>query len=188
MLDWFHITTRITVMRRYVKGLSHHDPDEGRKLDRLRRHFKGYLWNGNIHGAHHEVDELVMDLECIETDYPSVRALRKAAGEFEVYIRNNARIIPNYAERRRYGERVSAGFVERRVPSTRLSTNALASASSWSGQSLVQIFSFRPGREFSMARSGGSSNSGTHARGPATLGSKLNHALHDCPTPFSASA
>ena len=53
-----------------------------------------------------------MDLECIETDYPSIKALRKAASEFEVYIRNNAWMIPNYAERRRYGERVSTGFVE----------------------------------------------------------------------------
>ena len=41
-----------------------------------------------------------------------MKALRKAAGEFEVYIHNNAGMIPNYAERRRYGERVSTGFVE----------------------------------------------------------------------------
>ena len=44
--------------------------------------------------------------------YPSIKALRKAADEFEVYIRSNAGMIPNYAERRRYGERVSTGFVE----------------------------------------------------------------------------
>ena len=53
-----------------------------------------------------------MELEDIETDYPSIKALRKAADEFEVYIRSNAGMIPNYAERRRYGERVSTGFVE----------------------------------------------------------------------------
>ncbi len=53
-----------------------------------------------------------MELEDIETEYTGIKALRKAAGEFEVYIRNNAGIIPNYAERRRYGERVSTGFVE----------------------------------------------------------------------------
>ena len=27
-----------------------------------------------------------MELECIETNYPSMKALRKAAGEFEVYV------------------------------------------------------------------------------------------------------
>ena len=41
-----------------------------------------------------------------------MKALRRAAGEFEVYIRNNAWMIPNYAERGRFGERVSTGFVE----------------------------------------------------------------------------
>ena len=55
---------------------------------------------------------LVLDLEGIETDHSGMKALRKAAGEFDVYIRNNAGLIPNYAERRRYGERVSTGFVE----------------------------------------------------------------------------
>ena len=112
LLDWFHITMRITVMRQYVKGLSHHNPEEGQAVDRLLRQIKGYLWNGNIHDGYRVIQDLVMDLECIETKYPSIKSLRKAAGDFEVYIRNNAGMIPNYAERRRYGERVSTGFVE----------------------------------------------------------------------------
>jgi len=37
------------------------------------------------------------------------------AAEFQTYIYNNAWMIPNYAERRRYGERVSTGFVESTV-------------------------------------------------------------------------
>ena len=112
LLDWFHITMRITVMRQYVRGLSHRNLDEGRVVDRLLRRIKGYLWNGNLHDGRRAIGRLVMELEDIETDYPSIKALRKAADEFEVYIRNNAGMIPNYAERRRYGERVSTGFVE----------------------------------------------------------------------------
>ena len=50
-------------------------------------------------------DELVMDLECIETDYQSIKSQRKAVGELEVRIRSNAWMIPNCAERRRYGGR-----------------------------------------------------------------------------------
>ena len=42
-------------------------------------------------------------------------ALRKAAVEFATYIANNKGMIPNYAERRLYGERVSTGFVESTV-------------------------------------------------------------------------
>lgn len=112
LLDWFHITMRITVMRQYVKGLSHHNPKEGQATDRLLRQIKDYLWNGNLRDGHRVIEEMAVDLECIETDYPSIKALRKAANEFEVYIRNNAWMIPNYAERRRYGERVPTGFVE----------------------------------------------------------------------------
>lgn len=58
---------------------------------------------------------MVIDLEDVETDYASIKALRKAASEFETYIVNNKAMIPNYAERRRYGERVSTGFVESTV-------------------------------------------------------------------------
>ena len=112
LLDWFHLTMRITVMRQYVRGLSHQNPDEGQAVDRRLRQIKGYLWNGNLHDGRRAITGLVMELEDIETDYPGIKALRKAADEFEVYIRSNAGMIPNYAERRRYGERVSTGFVE----------------------------------------------------------------------------
>ena len=103
---------RITVMRQYIKGLSHANPDGGQAVDRLLRRIKGYLWNGNLHDGQRAIEELVMELEGIETNYAGIKALRKAAGEFDTYIRNNAGMIPNYAERRRYGERVSTGFVE----------------------------------------------------------------------------
>ena len=115
LLDWFHITMRITVMGQYVKGLSHPNPDDGAQLGRLLRRIKGYLWHGNLHGGQRAIDDLLMDLEDLETDYPGINALRKAAGEFRTYIENNASMIPNYAERHRYGERVSTGFVESTV-------------------------------------------------------------------------
>jgi len=115
ILDWFHITMRITVMQQYVKGLCHPNPDEGSDLAHRLRQIKGYLWNGNLHDGQVAIDDLVMDLDEVETDYASIKALRKAASEFQTYIDNNTWMIPNYAERRRYGERVSTGFVESTV-------------------------------------------------------------------------
>lgn len=115
ILDWFHITMRITVMHQYVKGLTHNNPEEGEELARILRQIKGYLWNGNLHDGQQVIDDLIMDLDEIETEYASIKALRKAANEFQTYIENNATMIPNYAERRRYGERVSTGFVESTV-------------------------------------------------------------------------
>jgi len=115
ILDWFHITMRITVMQQYVKGLAHHNPDEAENLSRLLRQIKGFLWNGNLHDGQAVIEDLVIDLDDIETGYASIKALRKTATEFQTYIANNADMIPNYAERRRYGERVSTGFVESTV-------------------------------------------------------------------------
>ena len=115
ILDWFHITMRITVMHQYVKGLAHLSPEEAEEMARRLRQIKGYLWNGNLHDGQEVIDDLVMDLDDIETEYASIKALRKAANEFQTYIANNAWMIPNYAERRRYGERVSTGFVESTV-------------------------------------------------------------------------
>ncbi len=115
ILDWFHITMRITVMQQYLKGLAHHNAEEADAMSRLLRQIKGFLWHGNLHDGRSVIDDLVMDLDDIETDYASIKPLRKAASEFETYIANNRHMIPNYAERHRYGERVSTGFVESTV-------------------------------------------------------------------------
>ena len=115
ILDWFHITMRLTVMQQYVKGLAHHSDEDADRLSRSLRKIKGFLWNGNLHDGQAAIEDLVMGLDEIETDYASIKALRKTASEFETYIANNKDMIPNYAERRRYGERVSTGFVESTV-------------------------------------------------------------------------
>ncbi len=115
ILDWFHITMRITVMQQYVKGLAHHNLVEGEQLARMLRQIKAYLWNGNLHDGLIAIDDLVMDLDEVETDYTSIKAFRKTSAEFQTYITNSAWMIPNYAERRRYGERISTGFVESTV-------------------------------------------------------------------------
>ena len=128
-------------------------------MDRLLRRIKGYLWNGNLHDGRRAIGRLVMELEDIETDYPSIKALRKAADEFEVYIRNNAGMIPNYAERRRYGERVSTGFVESAINA--FVGKRFASVNRCGGRKVGLISCCRPGRAPLTARCGESSSSGT---------------------------
>lgn len=115
VLDWFHITMRLTVLGQYAKGLAHHNPKEAEDTARELKRIKGYLWNGNHRQALPCIEWLVDDLDAVETDYPSMKAFRKAAHEFHTYVANNAGMIPNYAERRRYGERVSTAFVESTV-------------------------------------------------------------------------
>ena len=113
--DGFPITMRITVRRQYVKGLAHHHDDTAKELDRDLRRIKGFLWHGNRHGGQAFIADLVDDLEDIETHSASIKALRKAASEFQTYIAHNRTMIPNSAERRRYGERISTAFVESTV-------------------------------------------------------------------------
>lgn len=115
VLDWFHITMRLTVLGQYAKGLAHHNPSEAEDAARELNRIKGYLWNGNHRRALPCIGWLIDDLDAVETEYPSMKAFRKAADEFNTYIANNAGMIPNYAERRRYGERVSTAFVESTV-------------------------------------------------------------------------
>jgi hypothetical protein len=50
-----------------------------------------------------------------ETRHAYVNIQLMQQSQFETYIANNKDMIPNYAERRRYGERVSTGFVESTV-------------------------------------------------------------------------
>jgi hypothetical protein len=45
----------------------------------------------------------------------SARKLLKAVEEFHTYIKNYGGFIPNYGERYRVGERITAGFVESTV-------------------------------------------------------------------------
>lgn len=52
----------------------------------------------NLHDSQAAIEDLVMDLDDLETDYASIKALRKAAPEFETYIANNKDMIPNYAD------------------------------------------------------------------------------------------
>lgn len=115
VLDWFHITMRLTVLGQYVRGLAHHDENGAAELGRLLRRIKGLLWHGNLHEAVPCCGDLVdLALE-IDSAYVSLPALCKAAAEFRGYITNNSDAIPNYAERHRYGERVSTSFVEATV-------------------------------------------------------------------------
>lgn len=123
LLDWFHLSMRLTVMQQTAKGLPHTMQDEEetytlrdpviRALERL----KWSLWHGNIYKAFQKLTDLVMDLDAAvaTTGDGTARKLLKAVEEFYTYIERNRAFIPHYSERYRYGERISTGFVESTV-------------------------------------------------------------------------
>jgi hypothetical protein len=123
LLDWFHVTMRLTVLQQTAKGLPDQPKDEEadyplrdpvvRDLERL----KWYLWHGNIYKALQVVQSVEMELDTAvaTSGQATARKLLKAVEEFHTYIENNAGFIPNYGERYRHGERISTGFVESTV-------------------------------------------------------------------------
>ena len=121
LLDWFHITMRLTVMNQMAK-----DPDIkpkfSEKLLKKIESIKWYLWHGNVFEAQQEI-ELLEDLsygdyeeidEDLEQEISPLKLLKKVE-EFQSYIEKNANLIPNYGERYRCGERIASSFVESTV-------------------------------------------------------------------------
>jgi hypothetical protein len=53
--------------------------------------------------------------ECQKIKYAKLKVLEKYASEFSTYITNINAYVVNYAERYRYGETISTGFVESTV-------------------------------------------------------------------------
>jgi hypothetical protein len=51
VLDWFHITMRLTVLGQYARGVAHHDEAEGARLLTTLDSIKWLLWHGNQHRA-----------------------------------------------------------------------------------------------------------------------------------------
>jgi hypothetical protein len=126
LLDWFHITMRITVMTNMAKSLRPPPPDPDLELtdevatkliaevrEDLER-LKWFLWHGNVFRALTTLDCIVTDLETLNPGEDPGKLLT-AMREFDSYIRANAGRIPNYGERRRAGEAISTAFVESAV-------------------------------------------------------------------------
>ena len=126
VLDWFHITMRLTVMRQMTKGACPADPgwteQRLRDLERLKR----LLWHGHARQAVDAAQELADDAWGREEDVKEEGAetvetrgklgrLHTTAEELATYLRRNAGQIINYGERHRAGERISTGFVESAV-------------------------------------------------------------------------
>ncbi len=121
LLDWFHITMRLTTLTQTAKGLPVTTSAEGRTLrdDVVREleRIKWFLWHGNVFQALKELRFVEGDLDAATYESDDARAgkLCKAVQEFATSIERNGGFIPNYGERYRNGERISTGFVESTV-------------------------------------------------------------------------
>jgi hypothetical protein len=116
LLDWFHISMRVTVMGQMAKGLAPREVTEaGSDVERQLERVKWYLWHGNVFRALQGLEDLSTDLDDIEPVTEGLKKLRKAVHEFQGYIAVNTPFIPSYGDRYRHGETISTAFVESTV-------------------------------------------------------------------------
>jgi hypothetical protein len=115
LLDWFHVTMRLTVMGQLRKGLNGVEP--ARLVEQTEQNLesiKWHLWNGNVDQAL----ELVGGLRVLLADDHAGaerQKLLKAVREFGAYIANNQGFIPDYGDRYRNRETITTAFVESAV-------------------------------------------------------------------------
>jgi hypothetical protein len=115
ILDWFHLSMKLTVLAQYGKGLVHCDAVLGEEIREKVERLKWALWHGNLYKALYKIDDIESLIYNFEETYPKFKQLFKAVEEFRTYIVNNGHLIPNYGERYRNGEAIATGFVESTV-------------------------------------------------------------------------
>ena len=116
VLDWFHVTMRLTVLRQIAKGLvgAVDEPDLARDVIAQLERVKWFLWHGNVYRARQALDDVSFDLDTLETTGTRAK-LAKLVDEFDRYLALNATSIPNYGERHRAGEAISSAMAESTV-------------------------------------------------------------------------
>jgi hypothetical protein len=112
LIDWFHITMRLTVLQQQRKALQAEQPQIGEAIAKQLESVKHLLWHGNAEEALERLGGLIIELDLLRAFSHAADKLGQGIGEFETYIRNNIEFIPNFGERFRQGETISTAFVE----------------------------------------------------------------------------
>jgi hypothetical protein len=115
LLDWFHLTMKLTVLGQFGKGLVHCEAVLGEEICNKIERLKWSLWHGQVDKALGKIDELETSIAPFNETYARFPRLVKALSELRTYIVNNRHLIPNYGERYHNGQAIATGFVESTV-------------------------------------------------------------------------
>ena len=112
LIDWFHVTMRLTVLRQQTKALQEERLETGAEVSKRLESVKHLLWHGNTEEALERLGDLLMELSFIQAPSNAAKKVVDGLDDFRTYICNNREFIPNFGERRRQGETISTAFVE----------------------------------------------------------------------------
>jgi hypothetical protein len=133
LIDWFHITVRLTVLQQQVKALKEERPQIGADVSKPLESVKHLLWHGNTQEALDRLVTLIMDLSLIQTHSAPADKVATSVAAFETYIRNDSEFMPNFGERRRQGETISTAFVESTI--NQVVSRRFVKKNRWNGRS-----------------------------------------------------
>jgi len=115
LLDWVHLTMRVTVLWQYIKGLIRLDRVVGESIRKRLNSVKWLLWHGMVTKALARLRDLDRCVDHFTDSSPRFPQLKRAVQKFRTYIANNRAFIPNYGQRYRSGETIATAFVESTV-------------------------------------------------------------------------
>ena len=115
IVDWFHLTMKLTVLEQYGKGLVQCEAVLGEEIREKIARLKWSLWHGQVDKALGKIDDLASAIAPFNETYARFTHLVKALSALRAYIENNRHLIPNYGRRYHDGEAIATGFVESTV-------------------------------------------------------------------------
>jgi len=122
ILDWFHITMRLTVMNNLAIGLEKtaQIPSGAQSAPSPRftddvASIKWNIWHGKVNEALEKVELLRTKLDTFSATSENRRKLFEKLSDFSKYIRLNQTFIPCYEKRKNAGKPFSTSFVESAV-------------------------------------------------------------------------
>ncbi len=146
ILDWYHLTRRLTVLKRVLCGkeainqfpTAYHNP-----LCKTLTSMKWRLWHGRTGGAINRIRAFLFTLRLptIAGKRAAVR-LRRLTKELLRYLKNNVDSLTNYGRRYRNGQRISTAFMESAVNQLidkRMSKSQQMRWSPWGAHLLLQV-------------------------------------------------
>jgi hypothetical protein len=143
VIDWFHITMRLTVLQQQTKTLEQERPETGAAVSKQVESVKHLLWHGNVEEALERLTNLLMDLDLIQDLSAPAEKLAAGLAQFEGYIRNNQESIRTMVSDTGREKRSRRRSSNRR--STRWSVGDSSSANKCTGRCVGRTCFCKPG-------------------------------------------
>jgi hypothetical protein len=155
LIDWFHITMRLTVLQQQTKALQEERPETGADVSKQLESVKHLLWHGNTEEALERLGDLLVELsfthgsqKLTPLELWPVRTLRRRSPTASVSLKHTSAITASSSRTSASvdvkGKRSARRSWSRR--STKWSADDSSRSSRCSGRYEGPIFCCRPGR------------------------------------------